>query len=237
MMSRQLADHGCKVSFTTSDPQVKKRNWISLHPFAQTRQIQSALPKSASIYFDLSSATAAVSGGDRLGVRIAANLPRLCQKYEASVLIGRESSVLPGSHDVAVHDLLQHANLFATVQTNGVPDGMPLRMVPLRQVVSNMVPIDLMSIVHWHGAATAPVRVEPIQYRRDLFRSDKTYWLVGLAGDLGRSICDFMVTQGARHVVLSSRNPKVDSRWIQEYKAKDIEVTSLIKLISNACMR
>jgi malonyl CoA-acyl carrier protein transacylase/SAM-dependent methyltransferase/NAD(P)-dependent dehydrogenase (short-subunit alcohol dehydrogenase family) len=223
MMSKQLAGQGCKILFTTSDLKVKKRNWVPLHPFAQTRQIQSALPKDASVYFDLSSHVAATSS-DRLGVRIAANLPRLCLKFDASVLGGREANVLPGSHALVVHDLLEGAALFATAQANGVPDGMPLRMYPVRLVVSNQVSLDMMSIIQWHAEPTAPVRVEPIQCRRDLFRSDKTYWLVGLAGDLGRSICDFMVTQGARHVVLTSRNPQVDSRWIEEHKAKDVEI-------------
>jgi malonyl CoA-acyl carrier protein transacylase/SAM-dependent methyltransferase/NAD(P)-dependent dehydrogenase (short-subunit alcohol dehydrogenase family) len=227
MMSRKLLDHGCKVLFTTSEPGVKRRNWVSLHPFAQTRQIRSSLPSDTSLYFDLSSATAEMSGDDRLGVRIAANLPKLCQTFEASMLIGRESKIVPGSHDFVIHDMLESANLFAMAQTNGVPDGMPLRMCTLRQIISKINSPDMMSIVHWGGESTVPVRVEPIQCRNDLFRGDKTYWLIGLAGDLGRSICDFMITQGARHVVLTSRNPQPDARWVQEYEDQGIEVVYL----------
>lgn len=227
MMSRQLIDHGCEVLFTTSEPGVKKRNWKSLHPFAQTRQIQVSVPKNASIYFDLSSASPDASGTDKLGTRIGANLPRLCRKFEASMLIGRESNVLPGSHDFVIHDLLQNANLFAMAQTNGVPDGMPLRMHTLRQVVGNAAALDMLSIVHWRAESAAPVRVQPIDQRNDLFRADKTYWLIGLAGDLGRSICDFMITRGAKHVVLTSRHPVVDSRWVQEYDDRGIKVVYL----------
>jgi malonyl CoA-acyl carrier protein transacylase/SAM-dependent methyltransferase/NAD(P)-dependent dehydrogenase (short-subunit alcohol dehydrogenase family) len=222
MMARLLTDHGCRILFITSNLQVKKRNWVYLHPFAQTRQIRSALPTDTSVYFDLSSHVTSTSS-DRLGVRLSANLPRLCKKFDASIFGGREANVLPGSHALAVHDLLENANLFAAAQANGVPDGMPLRMYQVRQVVSNQVPLDTMSIMQWHGEPTAPVRVEPIHFRRDLFRGDRTYWLIGLAGDLGRSIWDFMVAQGARHVVLTSRNPQIDSRWIEKHRAKNAE--------------
>lgn len=224
MMSRQLTDRGCKVLFTTSEPQMVKRNWVSLHHYAQNRQLAASLPRDASVFFDLSSASAARSGAGTLGARIAANLPRLCEKYDASVLIARESSLMPGSHVSAIHDMLQKANSFAAAQLNGVPDGMPLGMVPLSQVVSNLVPVELMSIVRWQGENEVPVRVEPVTCRHDLFHADKTYWLIGLAGDLGRSICDFMIAMGARYVVLTSRNPKMDSRWVEEYKAKGIHV-------------
>jgi SAM-dependent methyltransferase/NAD(P)-dependent dehydrogenase (short-subunit alcohol dehydrogenase family) len=223
MMARQLVDQGCRVLFTTSDLKVEKRNWASLHPFAQTRQIRAALPKDASVYFDLSSHVTATSS-DRLGVRIATNLPRLCQKFDASIFGGREANIRPGSHALAVNNLLEAANVFAAAQANGVPDGMPLRVYQVRQVVSNTIPLDIMSIMQWHGEPTAPVRVEPIQCRRDLFRGDRTYWLIGLAGDLGRSICDFMVTQGARHIVLTSRNPQIDTRWVEEHTVNDAEV-------------
>jgi NAD(P)-dependent dehydrogenase (short-subunit alcohol dehydrogenase family) len=143
------------------------------------------------------------------------------------MLIGRESKIVPGSHDFVIHDMLESANLFAMAQTNGVPDGMRLRMWSLRQIISKSTSPDMMSIVHWRGETTVPVRVEPIQCRNDLFRGDKTYWLIGLAGDLGRSICDFMITQGAQHVVLTSRNPQADLRWVQEYEHQGVKVVYL----------
>ncbi|KAL8364893.1 hypothetical protein RB595_003939 [Gaeumannomyces hyphopodioides] len=42
-----------------------------------------------------------------------------------------------------------------------------------------------------------------------LFSADKTYLLLGLAGDLGISIAHWLFDNGARHVVLASRNPVV----------------------------
>ncbi|KAF5026352.1 hypothetical protein F66182_1560 [Fusarium sp. NRRL 66182] len=42
-----------------------------------------------------------------------------------------------------------------------------------------------------------------------LFSADKTYLLIGLSGDLGISIALWLFDNGARHVVLASRNPAV----------------------------
>ncbi|KAL8400946.1 hypothetical protein RB594_001102 [Gaeumannomyces avenae] len=47
-----------------------------------------------------------------------------------------------------------------------------------------------------------------------LFRGDRTYWLVGLANEMGLSICRWMVERGARHVALTSRSPKVHPAFI-----------------------
>ncbi|PYH42430.1 PKS-NRPS hybrid synthetase psoA [Aspergillus saccharolyticus JOP 1030-1] len=73
-------------------------------------------------------------------------------------------------------------------------------------------------LVNWGADTTVPVQLEPVD-ARPLFKADKTYWLVGLTGGLGLSLCKWMITRGARYLVLSSRNPKVDPRWISEFSA------------------
>jgi SAM-dependent methyltransferase/NAD(P)-dependent dehydrogenase (short-subunit alcohol dehydrogenase family) len=225
MLSRQLTDQGSRVLFTTANPDVVKRNWVSIHPRIPDRKLRTLIPKEASMYVDLSSVLSASADSIILGSRIANMLPDLCDKQNASVLIARESTELSGYHNSAVQQLLEKANSFAAAQLNGVPDGMPLRMVRLGDFVRQGMSLELMSIVHWHGDTTVPVRIEPIVSRRDLFEDGKTYWLVGLAGDLGRSLCDFMVTRGARYVVLTSRNPQADSQWIEDFAAQGVTVS------------
>jgi len=51
-----------------------------------------------------------------------------------------------------------------------------------------------------------------------IFRSDKTYLLVGLSGEIGQSLCKWMVKHGARYVVLPSRTPKVNSTFASVIK-------------------
>ncbi|KAH9844660.1 Hybrid NRPS-PK synthetase [Teratosphaeria destructans] len=59
------------------------------------------------------------------------------------------------------------------------------------------------------------VDVEPIN-GAGLFSPEKTYVMIGLNSDLGRSICRWMVEHGARHIVIASRSANVGSAWLSE---------------------
>ncbi|KAH8896313.1 putative polyketide synthase [Thozetella sp. PMI_491] len=222
LLSRQLASGGSRVVFTTSAVELERstrRNWIHLHPRIMDRHLDSLLPREVSVYFDLSSAAsmANTSESSDLGKRIAAKMRSVCTKYDASALIGRISAPLSGLQDDGIQQMLAKANEFASTQLNGVPDGMPLRMVPLSHIAAGegaSTDTEAMTIVDWRADPTIPVLTEPISRRNDLFGDNKTYWLLGLAGDLGRSICDYMIEHGARHVVLTSRHPQIDQEWV-----------------------
>ncbi|RYP52198.1 hypothetical protein DL768_002589 [Monosporascus sp. mg162] len=59
------------------------------------------------------------------------------------------------------------------------------------------------------------VQVDPLRVSV-LFSSIKTYLLVGLTRELGLSLAHWMVSRGARYLVLTSRNPNVDQVWIDD---------------------
>ncbi|KAI1080032.1 putative hybrid NRPS/PKS enzyme [Whalleya microplaca] len=69
-------------------------------------------------------------------------------------------------------------------------------------------------VVDWTADEDIPVRQEPIDFT--LFSASKTYLLVGLTGHIGQSICRWMVRNGARFVVMTSRNPETDGLWKEE---------------------
>lgn len=60
------------------------------------------------------------------------------------------------------------------------------------------------TIVDWTGDQIITVTQRPIEHR-NLFSQDKTYILVGLSGQIGQSMCRWMVVNGARHIVVTSR--------------------------------
>ena len=70
------------------------------------------------------------------------------------------------------------------------------------------------AIVDWRAPTEVSVRASPVD-SQVIFKSDKTYILFGLTSDLAQSICDWMVSHGARNVVLTSRNPKIDAKWVE----------------------
>ncbi|QLI73366.1 Hybrid PKS-NRPS synthetase prlS [Metarhizium brunneum] len=81
-------------------------------------------------------------------------------------------------------------------------------------------------IVDWTIGDRVPALVEPID-THPLFSSDETYWLVGPAGSLGLSLCEWMMRKGARHIAISSRNPKVDDIiYMQELQTTYEEIRS-----------
>ncbi|KAA8649567.1 hypothetical protein EYZ11_005806 [Aspergillus tanneri] len=72
-----------------------------------------------------------------------------------------------------------------------------------------------LKIVDWMHSG--PVEADPLPASSLVgLSADKTYLLVGMTGDVGQSVCQWMIARGARSVVLTSRSPKVDPRWLGE---------------------
>ncbi|KAI9783832.1 MAG: Type I Iterative PKS [Geoglossum umbratile] len=230
LLSRQVATTGSRIVYTTSNPDILKRSWLYMHPLSPKRSIDALLPNNVTMFLDLSQDSTTARS---LGSRIAASLASLCERGNASVLIAKESLVPPEIQNESVSNMLREAASFATKIFNGVPDGMPLRVMSLRGVLSDTTQTGPLSIVNWYGDSTVPILVEPIEARGDLFEDRKTYWLIGLSGNLGRSLCDWMIAHGARYVVLTSRTPKVAKEWIQLHQAKGVNIAILAGDITN----
>lgn len=84
------------------------------------------------------------------------------------------------------------------------------------------------AVIDWEFASDTSVRVtaRPLDCIRPLFREDKTYLLLGLGGKggLGSSLAEYMVRQGARHIILTSRNPGVDTGLIEAYAQQGVRI-------------
>jgi NAD(P)-dependent dehydrogenase (short-subunit alcohol dehydrogenase family) len=51
--------------------------------------------------------------------------------------------------------------------------------------------------------------------------------LFGLSGDIGRSLADYMVDHGARHIILTSRRPPSVEAWVERLKGRGVTVKLL----------
>ncbi|KAJ3522977.1 hypothetical protein NM208_g12635 [Fusarium decemcellulare] len=238
LLTRQLANHGRKVVFTTgnsdrSNKSLSKANWIYLHPRSNKRLIDSALPCGVTLYIDCDQGenlvhdTSDATESD-LGLRLRNSLPGICTKITLEELTSRTASMAPQQATPEITKLLRRITSFAASQLNSVPDGAPLKVVTLGETVSRAktraqattqgCSTSPFSLINWHAEDLVPVSVSPIWNREDLFRPDRTYWMLGLTGDLGRSLAEFMIQHGARNVVLSSRSPKPEEKWVQRQK-------------------
>ncbi|KAI1808969.1 beta-ketoacyl synthase domain-containing protein [Daldinia bambusicola] len=79
------------------------------------------------------------------------------------------------------------------------------------------------SLVKWQSAENIPVRTKQLSFS-GLFSDRKTYFLIGLTGDVGISLCEWMVSNGARYLVITSRNPNIDPRTIRSLERKGAHV-------------
>jgi hybrid polyketide synthase / nonribosomal peptide synthetase ACE1 len=95
------------------------------------------------------------------------------------------------------------------------------------------------------SGATLTATARPLDSVRPLLRGDRSYLLLGLGGKggLGSSLAEYLVRQGARYIILTSRNPGVDSQLTEEYAKQGVRIqgfanditdeASLKKLVQN----
>jgi len=88
------------------------------------------------------------------------------------------------------------------------------------------------AIIDWTSTNSLKTVVRPLEHR-GLFAPDKTYLLCGMTGDLGISVCLWMVENGARNVVLTSRNPNVSATVLDYLSGKGATIRPMAVDITN----
>lgn len=79
----------------------------------------------------------------------------------------------------------------------------------VNEMPSSSGTLDCNSVISWESLEPVPVRISPLS-ANGLFSNTKTYFLIGLASDLGMSLCEWMTRNGARHFAVASRRPKLN---------------------------
>lgn len=204
--------------------------WIRLHAHETDMGLKKMLPANVSAFYDLSSEQASPG----LSRRLANHLPPSCLLFRLGHVIqdGAVPILYDKEHETAQLAQIQQAVLAAAVGLEGWPPSNNDDKA-LRRVTDLEGPITMSTTIDWREAGQVHARVRAID-SGDLFVRDKTYLLLGLAGSLGRSLARWMVKHGARHVVLSSRNPELpDPRWLAEIQGLGGSVTVLSIDVSN----
>nr|ALQ32946.1 putative polyketide synthase [Fusarium sacchari] len=182
-----------RLTFASSSSETRPDS-IFVHPRASLRSIQHLIPRGIRHFVDLSEKGAAE--------KIKQHLSQL---YEAI-------SFKP-SHELTSNTahLLETAFTF-THQTHNFSTS---TIVPV-QAITSLPALDLTrTIIDWTKPAPVNVTIRPIS-GQGLFSTDKTYLMVGLVSDFGRSLCRWMVENGAKYIILTSRKAQVDQLWLQE---------------------
>ncbi|KAI9163194.1 Lovastatin nonaketide synthase mokA [Paramyrothecium foliicola] len=191
--------------------------WIRLHPHETDAGIKKVLPANVSVFYDFSGQNAAIT----LGSRISSLLPQTCLKFGvAQIFQSYGAALVQESVQIPLTEESVLKALTVGISPNDQNDA------HVMSSISGTIDLkEQMAVVDWRTEHHVMARVRAIDSGK-LFVQDKTYLLLGLAGSLGRSLAHWLVTHGARHVVISSRNPEVpDRKWLAEIENLGGEIT------------
>ncbi|KAI9771201.1 MAG: putative Hybrid PKS-NRPS biosynthetic cluster [Geoglossum umbratile] len=216
-LARRAAEKGVHlVCLTTSAPGIKNRGWLYVHPHSPKRVMKRVLSKDTSRFL--------ASEDDATSAHISSYLAPYCKIESLGTLTDKKARVGASLSEIA-SQRFRAAWLLSQVEAplSETQDITPVTLRELPDVTSDRG----IGVVDW-TAPTALVKVQPID-SKPMFANDKTYWLVGLTGGLGLSLCRWMIEHGARYIAISSRNPKVDERWLQYFGS----VNATVKVYSS----
>ncbi|EMT72749.1 Lovastatin nonaketide synthase [Fusarium odoratissimum] len=194
------------VFFTTSD-KANTKGWKYIDSHLPERVIKGVIPKSATKFISLSQDVNAKDTG-RV---ISACLPRYCETINAERLFasGKDIRQSVSKEDVSI--VFNRAFYEAKSLSSTAIDASLISLKDISGVTAAEVRFAVVDCTE----SSIKASIHPIDDGR-IFQADKTFLLVGLSGELGQSLCKWMVKQGARSIVLTSRHPNVSQHFLGE---------------------
>ncbi|EGX87724.1 Beta-ketoacyl synthase [Cordyceps militaris CM01] len=209
---------GVQFIFTTSDAsrvdEIQEQGWKFIARHGSTRQLSKLVQPDTLMCVDCTQ----TGSGDSLAA-MGLQVPSGVAVLTASDFVRPQSFKYRKIEDQAVHEALKAAvaetTSLAAEKSDLGADGM-IQIQDLPQSFAFGVPAKTISWVN-----ELPVRATVLPALEEChFNPDRTYFLVGMAGSLGLSTVSYMISRGARHFALSSRNPQVDAAWIAAQRTK-----------------
>ncbi|KAL1985032.1 hypothetical protein VTN96DRAFT_8485 [Rasamsonia emersonii] len=192
---------GRNVFFATSRTSDTPSSWIAIAPYATDRAIRQDLPPDTKCVIDFSA-----PGARSIKSCVAPNC--IFTTFKACWTEDLKNGWTR-------HDLLADSYAAATASTDkpGIASLGSVRPVQDLQETS-VSAILYPAVVDWTQNRPLTVAIKPLDPSR-LFSPDKTYFMVGTTEELGLSICGWMVTNGARYLVITSRRGQVNPAWLE----------------------
>ena len=180
------------VTFKSGSTVPIPHSHIFIERHASRREVQSKLPAKTRTLIHMGHGTET-----REFTSIKQALPTQTNVFAFTDLITR---------DVVPYELL--AKALAFVGSNSSPEEAPCDqegvITASTLVAAGMKEHGNAALVDWRGNQNIKLSQKPVD-TSTLFSPNKTYILVGLTGQIGQSMCRWMVQCGARHIVVTSR--------------------------------
>lgn len=198
-----------KAHYASSRPDAPQ-GWAKLHPLSSRRAIQRMIPHDAELFIDCS------NGDSKAAETVRKSLPPSCKARFLGADLAREALL---GEDLQIGEILR---TLLSVTVNKVE----LDIIPASDLpnLDSRVLAAKEYIVDWQKRNSVVLTTNALN-TQNLFRPDRTYFMAGMAGGLGLSICEWMIRNGAKHLVITSRNPKLSDATLEEARYFGAKVT------------
>jgi hybrid polyketide synthase/nonribosomal peptide synthetase ACE1 len=209
LLTKYANEKGVQLVLLTTQEGHSSWPWVQIHPNSTRRELMAKLPRNVSRLVSM-------GGSDEmLFVLKSCFKPNCLFETEATLTVD-----CPQSYCIA--DINQITTQLQNSWMKAQNDLMPINLhrfasLGLQDLIQAQQPLRTQLLLTW-GQSKLAVQVQPAT-KHVKFSRDRTYWLVGLTGGLGLSLCQWMSRQGARYIALSSRNPKIDDEWLRKMAA------------------
>ncbi|GES57118.1 Nonribosomal peptide synthetase 14 [Aspergillus terreus] len=189
---------------TTHEDVITSDDRISLiHPFASTRTLTEIVPDDVSL----------VATFDATNGQLFKGLPALVHGRALHENMETIHSTRPRLRPMSeVHKEASVLQLALKFSTGIEATSKEVSVLDMHSVGKCRASLSRLQFLNWQTGSRAhpiPVSIQPAGSLVQL-SAHKTYLLVGMTGDLGMSVCEWMISKGARNVVLTSRKPQTD---------------------------
>lgn len=237
ILQREAKGRGVHVTILTStmsSDRCQLLGWVSVHAQVPARVLQSLLPKGASVFLNCEGGHA--RDGVSTATRIVAHLSSRCKIVSIADLFDKSAWMKPSEAQNTRADIQSRlARAVKLAQDDRISiSTVDVNTIPVNQIAeasSTDLKLDgkteQATVVEWNHL-TVPIKIRPVDDQQ-LFLDSKTYWLAGLSGNVGLSLAEWMIGHGAKYIVITSRNPKVSTSWLERMAARG----AVIKVLAN----
>ncbi|KAJ6080912.1 hypothetical protein N7499_005786 [Penicillium canescens] len=223
VITKHANERGVQLVLLTTKQGPCSWPWIQVHPNTTKRELITKLPRNIARLVTM-------GGNDDVLSVLKACLPVIFP-FENETTLTTTSCQSQFTSDMGQLSM-QLQNVWMRVQYDLMPVNLHrFASLSLQDLIRTKDPLAEQSLIAW-GESRLAIQVRPAT-KKVKFSKDKTYWLVGLTGGLGLSLCQWMARQGARYIALSSRNPKVDDQWLKRMATTSCTVRVFSNDITN----
>lgn len=201
-ISSQIEACSRTVIFSSSEESNEEQKVMFIRRNLPTRMIERLMPRDLGLFVNF--------GRHKFDEKILRCLSPTTHILDSSYFFNQKAVTFSHGCNEQVHRALEKA--LEIPQEFGDKVLQDPKVICLQDVTKQLVLPPRLTVLDWK-VASVDIKLRPID-TGTIFRGNGTYMLVGLSGQLGQSLSHWMVSHGARYIVLTSRKPRVRPEFV-----------------------